>query len=46
MVDKEFKFLVVDDFSTMWCIVCNLLKELGFNNVEEVEDGVDVLNKL
>lgn len=46
MVDKEFKFLVVDDFFIMWCIVRNLLKELGFNNVEEVEDGVDVFNKL
>lgn len=27
-------------------IVRNLLKELGFNNVEEAEDGVDALNKL
>lgn len=45
MVDKEFKFLVVDDFLIMCCIVCNFLKEFGFNNVEEVEDGVDVLNK-
>ncbi|MEA7543852.1 response regulator, partial [Salmonella enterica subsp. enterica serovar Montevideo] len=40
------KFLVVDDFSTMRRIVRNLLKELGFNNVEEAEDGVDALNKL
>lgn len=35
MADKELKFLVVDDFSTMRRIVRNLLKELGFNNVEE-----------
>ena len=46
MADKELKFLVVDDFSTMRRIVRNLLKELGFNNVEEAEDGVDAMNKL
>ena len=46
MADKELKFLVVDDFSTMRRIVRNLLKELGFNNVEEAEDGLDALNKL
>ncbi|MCR1300374.1 MULTISPECIES: chemotaxis response regulator CheY [unclassified Enterobacter] len=39
MADKELKFLVVDDFSTMRRIVRNLLKELGFNNVEEAEDN-------
>ncbi|RLM27198.1 two-component system response regulator [Brenneria alni] len=46
MADKELRFLVVDDFSTMRRIVRNLLKELGFNNVEEAEDGADALNKL
>lgn len=40
------KFLVVDDFSTMRRIVRNLLKELGFLNVQEAEDGVDALAKL
>jgi two-component system chemotaxis response regulator CheY len=40
------KFLVVDDFSTMRRIVRNLLKELGFSNVHEAEDGVDALKKL
>ena len=40
------KFLVVDDFSTMRRIVRNLLKELGFVNTQEAEDGVDALNKL
>ncbi len=40
------RFLVVDDFSTMRRIVRNLLKELGFTNVQEAEDGVEALNKL
>ncbi len=46
MPDKNMKFLVVDDFSTMRRIIRNLLKELGFTNVEEAEDGVAALNKL
>jgi two-component system chemotaxis response regulator CheY len=40
------RFLVVDDFSTMRRIVRNLLKELGFLNVQEAEDGVEALSKL
>lgn len=46
MADKNLKFLVVDDFSTMRRIVRNLLKELGFSNVDEAEDGVAALQKL
>jgi two-component system, chemotaxis family, chemotaxis protein CheY len=46
MPDKNMKFLVVDDFSTMRRIVRNLLKELGFTNVDEAEDGVIALSKL
>jgi len=46
MADSNMKFLVVDDFSTMRRIVRNLLKELGFSNVDEAEDGVDALGKL
>ncbi|HEY3325812.1 MAG TPA: chemotaxis response regulator CheY [Novimethylophilus sp.] len=46
MSDKNMKFLVVDDFSTMRRIVRNLLKELGFTNVDEAEDGVVALQKL
>jgi two-component system, chemotaxis family, chemotaxis protein CheY len=46
MTDKNLKFLVVDDFSTMRRIVRNLLKELGFVNVEEAEDGAAALRKL
>ena len=43
---KNLKFLVVDDFSTMRRIVRNLLKELGYTNVEEAEDGAVALHKL
>ncbi|POT54767.1 chemotaxis protein CheY [Citrobacter amalonaticus] len=46
MADKNLRFLVVDDFATMRRIVRNLLKDLGFNNVDEAEDGQDALAKL
>jgi len=46
MADKNLRILVVDDFPTMRRIVRSLLKELGFTNVEEAEDGQDALNKL
>ena len=45
-MNNDLKFLVVDDFSTMRRIVRNLLKELGFTNVDEAEDGVVALQKL
>jgi two-component system chemotaxis response regulator CheY len=43
---SKIKFLVVDDFSTMRRIVRNLLKELGFTNVDEAEDGAVAWQKL
>ena len=46
MVDKNIKILVVDDFPTMRRIVRNLLKELGFVNVDEAEDGAVGFEKL
>jgi two-component system chemotaxis response regulator CheY len=46
MAGPNTKFLVVDDFSTMRRIVRNLLKELGYTNVDEAEDGVQALHKL
>ena len=46
MSDPRMKFLVVDDFSTMRRIVRNLLKELGYSNTEEAEDGIVALNML
>ncbi|CAM3298545.1 chemotaxis response regulator CheY [Cupriavidus taiwanensis] len=44
-MDKNIKILVVDDFPTMRRIIRNLLKELGFVNVEEAEDGGAGLEK-
>lgn len=46
MTDKNMSILVVDDFPTMRRIVRSLLKELGFENVEEAEDGQEALTKL
>ncbi len=43
---SDVKFLIVDDFSTMRRIVRGLLKEIGYNNAEEAEDGVVALNML
>ena len=45
-VDKNIKILVVDDFPTMRRIIRNLLKELGFTNVDEAEDGASGLEKV
>jgi two-component system chemotaxis response regulator CheY len=42
----ELRFLIVDDFSTMRRIVRNLLKESGYADAEEAEDGVVALQKL
>ena len=46
MTTPDMKFLIVDDFSTMRRIVRGLLKELGYNNAEEAEDGVAALSIL
>lgn len=46
MIDKNMRFLVVDDFSTMRRIVRNMLRGCGFSNVEEAENGADALAKL
>ena len=45
-MSTQLRFLVVDDFSTMRRIVRNLLKEIGFTEVDEAEDGVAALQKL
>ena len=46
MPDPNIKILVVDDFSTMRRILKNILKQLGFENVEEAENGLDAYEKL
>ena len=46
MADMNLNFLVVDDFSTMRRIIRNLLKELGYCDIDEAEDGAVALKKL
>ncbi len=46
MFDLNMKILVVDDFSTMRRIVKNILKQLGYENVEEAENGADAYERV
>jgi two-component system chemotaxis response regulator CheY len=46
--DKNMRILVVDDFSTMRRIIKNILRQLGYNNIVEADDGTsawEILNK-
>jgi len=46
--DKNMRVLVVDDFSTMRRIIKNILRQIGFNNIVEADDGTtawDILNR-
>ena len=45
-VDMSMKVLVVDDYKTMLRIIGNLLKQLGFQNIEEACDGAEALEKM
>lgn len=45
-VDRAIPILVVDDFSTMRRIIKTSLRQLGFENITEAEDGQVALNKL
>jgi two-component system, chemotaxis family, chemotaxis protein CheY len=45
-VDKNMKILIVDDFSTMRRIIKNLLRDLGFQNTNEADDGTTALPML
>ncbi len=45
-MDKNIKILIVDDFSTMRRIIKNLLRDLGFTNTEEADDGTTALPML
>ena len=42
-MDKNMKILIVDDFATMRGIIKNLLRDLGYNNVSEADDGQTAL---
>lgn len=45
-VDMSMPILIVDDYKTMLRIVRNLLKQLGFDNVDEATDGASALAKM
>ena len=45
-VDHSMRVLVVDDYKTMIRIIRNLLKQLGFANVDEASDGSSALNMM
>ena len=45
-MDKNMKILIVDDFSTMRRIIKNLLRDLGYNNTHEADDGNTALPML
>jgi two-component system chemotaxis response regulator CheY len=45
-VDMGMSILVVDDYKTMLRIIRNLLKQLGFSNIDEATDGSAALQKL
>ncbi len=42
-MNKDMKILIVDDFSTMRRIIKNLLRDLGFTNTVEADDGLTAL---
>jgi two-component system chemotaxis response regulator CheY len=45
-VDLSMAVLVVDDYSTMIRIIRNLLKQIGFENIDDASDGSEALNKM
>lgn len=45
-MDKDMAILIVDDYKTMLRIIRNLLKQLGFDNVDEATDGSSALQRL
>lgn len=46
MFDPKTRFLVVDDFSTTRRVVKNILKQLGYDSIEEADDGAQAYSKL
>jgi len=45
-VDLSMAVLVVDDYNTMIRIIRNLLKQLGFDNIDDASDGSEALSKM
>ena len=45
-MDTSIKVLVVDDFATMRRILKNILKQIGFTNITEADDGATALEEL
>jgi two-component system chemotaxis response regulator CheY len=45
-VNRNLKILIVDDFATMRKVIRNLLKQSGFENIVEAEDGIAALKAL
>lgn len=45
-VDLNMNVLIVDDYNTMLRIIKNLLKQLGFSNVDEATNGEEALEKV
>ena len=45
-IDTTMDVLIVDDYATMLRIIRNLLKQIGFNNVDEASDGAQALQKM
>lgn len=45
-INKDMNILVVDDYQTMVRIIRNLLKQLGFSNIDEASDGTQALEKI
>lgn len=45
-MDKYMPILIVDDYKTMLRIIRNLLKQIGFDNVDEASDGSSALQRL
>ncbi len=46
MADPAMPILVVDDYQTMVRIISNLLKQIGFTNVDEASNGADAFEKI
>ncbi len=46
MLNKNLKFLIVDDLSSVRAMVANMLNDMGFMNIDEAENGKTALQKL